>query len=345
MHQSKVYHNDAPLATFLYMHLLAAGLLNYVAKDELNAIIGWMQPVLKKFNKNKPVPDLDQILLEGDRDNWVLFGVPSTILNADITPTVKAPSFKLKDLLSFPALDLLGIDPVGFISDEATFFKDKGVLPSSWKLAYKMIEFGWDEKGLMNEWIDFHKSWAPTSMHGFIEAYYSGRDIKNILFEVLNDKLGIDLPFSEWKSAYPEFKNFPVRNTSKNIGIIFRSDKEWLKRYFSTRSIREAKMLKIVSMLTRIKRTEKADKRVLTNLYAHYLVLNEVPPSYILEKYMALGGSPNDLSDSARERVNKWQSFYSETSYFDVMKMDYPDQYMGLIDKLEKLFFSDLERQ
>ena len=104
-------------------------------------------------------------------------------------------------------------------------------------------------------------------------------------------------------------------------------------------------MLKIVSMLTRIKRTEKADKRVLTNLYAHYLVANEVPPSYILEKYMALGGSPNDLSDSARKRVEHWQSFYSETSYFDVMKMEYPDQYMGLIDKLEKLFYSDLERQ
>ena len=158
MHQSKVYHNDAPLATFLYMHLLAAGLLNYVAKDEINALIGMMQPILKKFNRNKPVPNIDQILLEGDRDNWALFGVVSTILNADITPTVKAPSFKLKDLLSFPALDLLGIDPVGFISDEATFFKDKGVLPSSFKLAYKMIEFGPFEKGLMNEWIKDRKS-------------------------------------------------------------------------------------------------------------------------------------------------------------------------------------------
>ena len=345
MHQSKVYHNDAPLATFLYMHLLAAGILNYVAKDEINALIGMMQPVLKKFNKNKPVPDLDQILLEGDRDNWVLFGVPSTILNADITPTVKAPSFKLKDLITFPAWEVLGIDPVGLLSSEADFFTKKGIIPSSFSLFFKMMEFGIDEKGLMSEWIAFHKSYAPTSMHGFIEAYYSGRDIKNILFEVINDKLGTELSETFLKSNYPDFKTFPVRNTSKQIGTIFRSDKDWMKRYFSTRSIREAKMLKIVALLTRIKRTEKADKRVLTNLYAHYLVLNEVPPSYILEKYMALGGSPNDLSDSARKRVEHWQSFYSETSYFDVMKMDYPDQYMGLIDKLEKLFFSDLERK
>ena len=338
MHQSKVYHNDAPLATFLYMNLVTAGALNFLLKDEVNALIDMMQPILKKFNKNKPVPNLDEILLSDDRDNWFLFGVPSATLDADITPTVRAPSFKLKDLITFPAWEVLGIDPVGLVSSEATFLTKKGIIPSSFNLIWKTTE----GTATISDWVEFHKAYAPTSLHGFIEAYYSGRDINNILFEIINDKFGTELPFSKITSAYPQLKNFPIRNTSKNIGIMFRSDKEWLKRFFTTRSLREAKMLKIVSMLTRIKRSEKLNRRTLTNIYAQYLILNEVPPSYILEAYMALGGELTELQNSVRERVKLLQSTYSETSYFDVLKGEYPNQYKGLIENLEKLYFSDL---
>jgi len=281
------------------------------------------------------------MLLEDDRDDWFNFGVLSTILDADITPTVKPPSFKINDLLSFPALDVLGVDPVGFLSDDATFFKNKGFLPSSFNLAWKTIS----GTATISEWIEFHKSYAPTSLHGFIEAYYSGRDINNILFEVINDKLGTELSETLITSSFPELKNFPVRNTSKNIGIIYRSDKEWMKRYFSTRSIREAKMLKIVSMLTRVKRSAAFDKIALSNIYAQFMILDEVPPSWILEAYEAIGGNIVELQTQAHGRVEKLNTPYSETAYFDMMEREYPDLYQGLIKKLEELYFSDLERK
>ena len=340
-YNAKVYHNNAPLATFLYLHLLVAGAMNFVAKDEIDFLIGKMQPILKKFNKGKAVPTINQILLEDDRDNWFNFGVLSTILDADITPTVKPPSFGINDLISFPALDVLGLDPVGLLSDDATFFKNKGIIPSSINLAWKTIS----GTATISEWIEFHKSYAPTSLHGFIEAYYSGRDINNILFEVINDKLGTELSETFIKSSYPELKNFPVRNTSKNVGIIFRSDKEWLKRYFSTRSLREAKMIKIVYMLTKVKQSAVFDKRALSNIYAQYLVLNEIPPSYILDAYEAIGGTIIELQTQAHERIEKLGSTYSETSYFDMMEREYPDLYQGLIKKLEELYYSDLERK
>ena len=340
-YNAKVYHNNAPLATFLYLHLLVAGAMNFVAKDEIDFLIGKMQPILKKFNKGKAVPTINQILLEDDRDNWFNFGVLSTILDADITPTVKPPSFGINDLISFPALDVLGLDPVGLLSDDATFFKNKGIIPSSINLAWKTIS----GTATISEWIEFHKSYAPTSLHGFIEAYYSGRDINNILFEVINDKLGTELSETFIKSSYPELKNFPVRNTSKNVGIIFRSDKEWLKRYFSTRSLREAKMIKIVYMLTKVKQSAVFDKRSLSNIYAQYLVLNEIPPSYILDAYEAIGGTIVELQTQAHERIEKLGSTYSETSYFDMMEREYPDLYQGLIKKLEELYYSDLERK
>ena len=340
-YNAKVYHNNAPLATFLYLHLLVAGAMNFVLKDEIDWAIDKMQPILKKFNKGKPVPTLSQILLEDDRDDWFNFGVLSTILDADITPTVKPPSFKINDLLSFPALDVLGVDPVGFLSDDATFFKNKGILPSSINLVWRTIS----GTATISQWIEFHKSYAPTSLHGFIEAYYSGRDINNILFEVLNDKLGTELSETLIKSSYPELKNFPVRNTSKNVGIIFRSDKEWLKRYFSTRSLREAKMIKIVSMLTKVKQSAAFDKRTLSNIYAQHLVLDEIPPSYILDAYEAIGGTIIELQTQAHERIEKLGSTYSETSYFDMMEREYPDLYQGLIKKLEELYYSDLERK
>ena len=340
-YNAKVYHNNAPLATFLYLHLLVAGAMNFVAKDEIDFLIGKMQPILKKFNKGKAVPTINQILLEDDRDNWFNFGVLSTILDADITPTVKPPSFGINDLISFPALDVLGLDPVGLLSDDATFFKNKGIIPSSINLAWKTIS----GTATISEWIEFHKSYAPTSLHGFIEAYYSGRDINNILFEVINDKLGTELSETFIKSSYPELKNFPVRNTSKNVGIIFRNDKEWLKRYFSTRSLREAKMIKIVYMLTKVKQSAVFDKRSLSNIYAQYLVLNEIPPSYILDAYEAIGGTIVELQTQAHERIEKLGSTYSETSYFDMMEREYPDLYQGLIKKLEELYYSDLERK
>jgi len=340
-YNAKVYHNNAPLATFLYLNLLVAGAMNFVLKDEIDWAIDKMQPILKKFNKGKAVPNISQMLLEDDRDDWFNFGVLSTILDADITPTVKPPSFKINDLLSFPALDVLGVDPVGFLSDDATFFKNKGFLPSSFNLAWKTIS----GTATISEWIEFHKSYAPTSLHGFIEAYYSGRDINNILFEVINDKLGTELSETLITSSFPELKNFPVRNTSKNIGIIYRSDKEWMKRYFSTRSIREAKMLKIVSMLTRVKRSAAFDKIALSNIYAQFMILDEVPPSWILEAYEAIGGNIVELQTQAHGRVEKLNTPYSETAYFDMMEREYPDLYQGLIKKLEELYFSDLERK
>ena len=340
-YNAKVYHNNAPLATFLYLNLLVAGAMNFVAKDEIDWAIDKMQPILKKFNKGKAVPNISQMLLEDDRDDWFNFGVLSTILDADITPTVKPPSFKINDLLSFPALDVLGVDPVGFLSDDATFFKNKGIIPSSFNLAWRTIS----ETATISEWIEFHKSYAPTSLHGFIEAYYSGRDINNILFEIINDKFGTDLPFSKFPTAYPQLKNFPVRNTSKNIGIIYRSDKEWMKRYFSTRSLREAKMLKIVSILTRVKRSAAFDKIALSNIYAQFMILDEVPPSWILEAYEAIGGNIVELQTQAHGRVKKLNTPYSETAYFDMMEREYPDLYQGLIKKLEELYYSDLERK
>jgi hypothetical protein len=182
-------------------------------------------------------------------------------------------------------------------------------------------------------------------LHGFIEAYYSGRDINNILFEIINDKLGTELSETFIKSNYPQFKNFPVRNTSKNVGIIFRSDKEWTKRYFSTRSLREAKMIKIVSMLTRVKRSAAFDKRTLSDIYAQHLIDDEIPPSYILEAYEAIGGNIVELQTQAHERIEKLNTPYSETAYFDMMEREYPDLYQGLIKKLEELYYSDLERK
>ena len=340
LHQSKAYHNDAPLATFLYMHLLTAGIVGYVAKDEINFFIDKMQPILRKFNKGKRVPNLDEIFFTENRSNWVLYGVPSAILDADLTPTLRAPNFTLGELISFPAFEVLGLDPAGLISDDTEIFTKKGIIPSSFNLVWKTLQ----GTATISEWIAFHKAYAPTSMHGFIESYYSGRDINNILFEVINNKLGTELSETFIKSNYPELldKKLPIRNSSKNVGILYRDDKDWLKRFFSTRSLREAKILKITAMLTKIKRSATFDKGTLVNVYAQYMLLDEAPPSWILKAYLSLGGEYSELQNGYRNRIKLLRSTYSEENYFDMLKNKDEKLYLGLIEKLGELHFSDL---
>ena len=98
-------------------------------------------------------------------------------------------------------------------------------------------------------------------------------------------------------------------------------------------------------MLTKVKKNAAFDKIALSNIYAQFMILDEVPPSWILEAYEAIGGNIVELQTQAHGRVEKLNTPYSETAYFDMMEREYPDLYQGLIKKLEELYFSDLERK
>jgi hypothetical protein len=95
-------------------------------------------------------------------------------------------------------------------------------------------------------------------------------------------------------------------------------------------------------MLTKIKRSATLDKGTLVNVYAQYILLDEAPPSWILEAYLSLGGEYSELQNGYRNRIKLLNSTYSEENYFDMLKNKDEKLYLGLIEKLGELHFSDL---
>jgi hypothetical protein len=208
-------------------------------------------------------------LVEFGLSDYALFGVPSTVMDFNLTSTIAAPTLTGDQLLSFPGLELV-----------------KNVTKSSIALVGKVI------MGMANpltspssfakEALKVAKSAAPNSLHGLIELYYT------------NVHQG--RPFYKFRDLFDDNKQtvMVIDMNQKDRGKYERDLDDWLKRLLlSTTTVSEARKLKEVYILTKMESNSSATMANFTAFAAHeYMRHGYVPQVYI--DYMKSRGQTMD---------------------------------------------------
>ena len=282
---------SAGLLAFMTQMVFAAGVFGVIGYESAERVLRILSPTMQKFT-GKPLPSLTETILTSTLPNTFKYGVPSSTLNVDLTATLAAPGVNVGDLISAPALDYLGLNPLnGFASG-----KGRGIIPTGFNALVTAIASDSPVEKKENN-VKFLLATAPTSMQGFIEQYYEG------------------LPLEYWKYWSPgkEFKE--VHNTSKytNLqgdpfkrgrGTVVRGYDEWFARTFSSVSLAEKEALKLVYVTTRLKKNLRDDISGYLTAGAKHLMTDGYVPLYIQKKLTDYGLTYNQIFERLTNRAD-----------------------------------------
>ena len=268
---------EAGLVAFMTQMVFAAGVFGVIGYQTAETILEKMSPTIQKIT-GKPLPSLTELILTSDIPNVVKYGIPSAALDVDLTATLAAPGVSVQDLVSVPALDFLGLNPIRPFE----VGKGRGLIPSS--LNYLVKLFASDDPYEKREaYVQFLQSGVPTSMQGAVEAYY----------------MGIPNPASYWKFwslenesedifKYPNYG--PQRDPFKRgRGEVIRTFGDWRARTLSAYSLDEKEALKLVYVTTRLKSNLRDDISSYLVAGAHHLMKDGFVPLYLVDKLMKFG--------------------------------------------------------
>ncbi len=282
---------SAGLLAFMTQMVFAAGVFGVIGYESAERVLRILSPTMEKFT-GKPLPSFTETILTSTLPNTFKYGVPSSTLNVDLTATLAAPGVNVGDLISAPALDYLGLNPLnGFASG-----KGRGIIPTGFNaLVTALASDSSVEK--KESYTRFLLATAPTSMQGFIEQYYEG------------------LPLEYWKYWSPgkEFKE--VHNTPKytNLqgdpfkrgrGTVVRGYDEWFARTFSSVSLEEKEALKLVYVTTRLKKNLRDDISGYLTAGAKHLMTDGYVPLYIQKKLTDYGLTYNQIFERLTNRAD-----------------------------------------
>ena len=248
----------APTASFTASMVFTAGLYGVIGIETADFLLGILDKsagsLLRKvgiLKTNQKIPTFSEYLYENDLHPYLLFGVPSTVLNADLTATLAAPAnIGLDTLFTMPP----GLQLAGNVATASTNYINK-FLQGSETEGDAMI---------------FFNSFAPNIMKPVIEAYYNAKlEGKNVV-EYLND------------SRAGENRVIVVGAGDKVRSKINRDLTDWTRRLFSTYTLKEAYINKVIWHVTKMK-NRKAMKEQDWTEYAAISVLKggPVPDEYI----------------------------------------------------------------
>ena len=272
--------------------VVTAGALNIIGIEVADRLINRISPVWERLFNKRP-QTVTEALLTSDLPDWVKWGAPSALLEADLTTTLAAPGLGLQDLVSVPSLEVLGLHPgqMGF-----PLFKQRkgGVMQAGFGWAYKK------SMGMATE-ADaqkFYKSISPTSFQGIIEAYYNGGAgvffdedkslLENFLPWVEKDKTKTHLIRDPWKKSRGEFR--------RNID-------DWRTRLFASYSLKEATYLKTVYSLSVIDRNASLNQQSIVSTAAHLIVNGETMPQWLFEMSISNNVLPKTFLAQIKNRI------------------------------------------
>jgi hypothetical protein len=268
---------EAGLVAFMTQMVFAAGVFGVIGYQTAETILEKMSPTIQKIT-GKPLPSLTELMLTSDIPNVVKYGIPSAALDVDLTATLAAPGVSVQDLVSVPALDFLGLNPIRPFE----VGKGRGLIPSSFNLLVKSLtsDDPYEKREAYVQWL---QSGVPTSMQGAVEAYY----------------MGIPNPVNYWKFwslknesedifKYPNYG--PQRDPFKRgRGEVIRTFGDWRARTLSAYSLDEKEALKLVYVTTRLKSNLRDDISSYLVAGAHHLMKDGFVPLYLVDKLMKFG--------------------------------------------------------
>ena len=282
---------SAGLLAFMTQMVFAAGVFGVIGYESAERILRILSPTMQKFT-GKPLPSLTETILTSDLPNAFKYGVPSSILNVDLTATLAAPGVNVGDLISAPALDYLGLNPLnGFASG-----RGRGIIPTGFNyLVTSLASESPQEK--KESYTKFLLATVPTSMQLFVEQYYEG------------------LPLDYWKYWSPskefrETQNSPKYNNlqgdpfKRGRGTVVRTYDDWFARAFSSVSLEEKEALKLVYVTTRLKKNLRDDISGYLTAGAKHLMTDGYVPLYVQKKLSDFGLTYNQIFERITNRAD-----------------------------------------
>ena len=287
----KEYANIAGLVGFMTQMVFSAGVFGLIGYESAERILRILSPTVEKFT-GKPLPSFTETILTSSLPNVVKYGAPSSALGIDLTATLAAPGVNVGDLVSVPALDYLGLNPLnGFAQG-----KGRGIIPTGYNLVVTaMASDSGEEK--KEAWVKFLSALAPSSMQGQVEQYYNGlpREYWNYW-----------APTDEFMEAHKSgiYENKITQDPFKRgRGEIKRTFKDWRARTFASYSLEEKEALKVVYITTRLKRNLRDDISGYLTAGAQHLMKEGFIPLYIIDRLKNYGLSFDQIYERVTNRA------------------------------------------
>ena len=263
-----------PTASFAASMVFTAGLYGVIGIETADILLSTLDKTVgglgRQFKKDFRIPTFSEWLYENNFHPYLLFGVPSTTLNTDLTATLAAPA-------------MMGLDTIFVMPPGLQLVSNVGTA------TYNYLGKKWKGIATEGDAMLFHNSYAPNIMKPFIEAYYNAK---------MRGKEA-DLPFP---LAVPELTIEylkDVQSGETGVVVVGAGDKirakidrditDWSRRLFSSYTIKEAYINKVIWHVTKMK-NKKAMKEEDWTEYAAISVLKGggIPDEYI--DYMATQG-------------------------------------------------------
>ena len=244
----KSFEAASPLLMHAVSMVMTAGMFGIMAVNQIDFLLKQMdkavQGGLKAAGVKNPgqyrIPEYTEMVLKLDIPIEQKFGVPSALVNADVSSTLAAPGIGPGDILSLPTLDFL----FGYTSKT-----NEGVIGNT----FNMVMKGATGKLTDVDIYKFLKSTSPPVLLAEVERRFSGVS-SQAMFSVLPSPLKGEA-ITEGRGRYMEFKNgkYIVSNPYKKMyGQIERDIGGFWKRYLGGRSFEESIILKSIWQSTKI---------------------------------------------------------------------------------------------
>ena len=316
--------NVAGLVGFMTQMIFSAGVFGLIGYESAERILRVLSPTVEKYT-GKPLPSFTETILTSSLPEVFKYGAPSSALGIDLTATLAAPGVNIGDLVSVPALDYLGLNPLnGFAQG-----KGRGIIPTGYNaLITAMASDSSEEK--REAAVRFYSAIAPSSMQGYIEQYYN------------------ELPLEYWKYWSPskEFKDAHANGIYENKitqdpfkrgrGEIKRTFQDWRARTFASYSLEEKEALKVVYITTRLKRNLRDDISGYLTAGAQHLMKEGFIPLYIVDRLKNYGLS----FDQIYERVTNRADLMNTTILDRLIKKTNAMQHNERVNKLRNMAIS-----
>jgi len=222
-----------PVASFAASMIFTAGLYGVIGIESADFLLNALDKTggaalrgMGIWKKNQKIPTLSEYLYENELHPYLLFGVPSGVLNADLTATLAAPaSIGLDTVFSMPA----GLSLAGNIATATKNYISK-------KLEGNVGD---------GDRLLFHTAYAPNIMKPIIEAYYNAK------IKYGEGSFGNTIKYL--KDADKGTNGVVVVGAGEKIRAkIERDMDDWWRRLFSTYSLKESQLNKVIWHITKM---------------------------------------------------------------------------------------------
>jgi hypothetical protein len=248
----KSFEAASPLLMHAVSMVMTAGLFGVMAVNQIDFLLRQMnsavQTGLKAAGVKDPgqyrIPEYTETILKLDIPLEQKFGVPSALVNSDVSSTLAAPGLGPGDIFSLPTLDFL----FGMTSKT-----NEGVIGNTFNIFTKAATGTYSDVDMYK----FFKATLPPVLLAEVERRFAGVS-NEAMFSVLpgfERKTQVPKKITEERGRFFEFKEgrYIVANPYKKMrGQIERDIGGFWKRYLGGRSFEESIILKSIWQSTKI---------------------------------------------------------------------------------------------